>query len=335
MKQTERVTIDAANALTNPGRNMIVTLGESMMVFNGPPAVPISIGTPMQATFAGAESNVAMGLARLGHPVRLLTVLGDDPFGQTIFKTLRGEGIDVTGVQLSPKHPTGVMFKNRWPGHEPEVFYYRNTSAFAHAGAEAFDPALWRDAKLIYLTGITPALSSGCLALFNRVIDDAQALNIPVWLDPNYRKKLWNADEFRQTIAACLPKIDTVLPGLSEAQILTGKSDPGEMACKLMGMGAKTVIIKGGHSKAVAYTTRGAATDEACSLDCMIDPIGAGDALVSGYLAAHLDNLPLIDCLKRAHASAAMVCMTHGDWEGLPTRGQLERFIGRDSQANR
>ena len=227
------------------------------------------------------------------------------------------------------------MFKNRWPGHEPEVFYYRNTSAFAHAGADTFDPALWRDAKLIYLTGITPALSSGCLALFNRVLDDAQAQNIPVWLDPNYRKKLWSAEQFRQTLSAALPKIDTILPGLSEAQMLTGKSDPGEIACKLMGMGAKNVIIKGGHSKAVAYTSTGTATDDACPLDCMIDPIGAGDAFVSGYLSAHLDNLPLADCLKRAHASAAVVCMTHGDWEGLPTRGQLDRFIGRDSQANR
>lgn len=314
---------------------MIITLGESMMVFNGPPAVPISIGTPMQTTFAGAESNVAIGLARLGHPVRHLAVLGDDPFGQTILKSLRGEGIDVTGVRLSSAHPTGVMFKNRWPGHEPEVFYYRNASAFARAGAEAFDPALWRDAKLIYLTGITPALSTGCLALFNQVIDDAQAHNIPVWLDPNYRKKLWSAEEFRQTIAACLPKIDTILPGLSEAQLLTGKSDPGEMACKLMGMGAKNVVIKGGNSKAVAYTTQGTASDDACPLDCMIDPIGAGDAFVSGYLSAHLDRLPPVDCLKRAHAAAAMVCMTQGDWEGLPTRAPLERFIRRDSQANR
>src|SRR5438477_12585067 len=115
---------------------MIVTLGESMMVFNGPPAVPISLGTHLQTTFAGAESNLAIGLARLGHAVRYLTVLGDDPFGHTIAKALRGEGIDTSGIGFSSAHPTGVMFKNRWPGDEPQVFYYRNTSAFAHAGAD-------------------------------------------------------------------------------------------------------------------------------------------------------------------------------------------------------
>lgn len=313
---------------------MILTLGESMMVFNGPPAAPISLGTSLQTTFAGAESNLAIALARLGHAVRFLTILGDDPFGHTIFKTLRGEGVDTSAIQFSSIHPTGVMFKNRWPGDEPQVYYYRNTSAFAHAASGAFDPALWRDATIIYLTGIAPALSPACLALFSQILADAQAHNIPVWLDPNYRAKLWNPDAFRQTIAGFLPQIDTILPGLSEGQLLTGKSDPGEIACKLMGMGVKNVILKA-TGKSAAYTTDGTATADAFPLDRVIDPIGAGDAFAAGYVSAHLDTLPPADRLKRAHAVAAMVCMTHGDWEGLPTRPQLERFIARHSEAER
>src|SRR4051812_5941913 len=124
---------------------MIVTLGEPMMVFNGPPDAPIAPGTALHATFAGAESNVAIGLARLGHPVRYLSVLGDDPFGHSIAKSLRGEGVDTAAIRFSPSHPTGVMFKNRWPGDRPEVHYYRNTSAFARDAADRFDAALWRD----------------------------------------------------------------------------------------------------------------------------------------------------------------------------------------------
>jgi 2-dehydro-3-deoxygluconokinase len=313
---------------------MIVTLGESMMVFNGPAGVPMGPGTPLHSTFAGAESNFAIGLARLGHAVRFLTVLGDDPFGHAIHKALRGEGVDVSGVQFSAAHPTGVMFKNRWLGDEPEVFYYRNTSAFAHSIAETFGPELWRDAELIYLTGITPALSPTCLELFARVIEDAAARDIPVWLDPNYRRKLWSAERFGETIARFLPKIDAILPGAAEAQMLTGKNDPGEMACKLMGMGAKNVVIKGGE-RAVAYTIDGTASVEACGIDRVIDPIGAGDAFAAGYLSGHLDKLPLAERLQRAHAAAAMVCMTQGDWEGLPTRGQLERFSARRAEAHR
>jgi 2-dehydro-3-deoxygluconokinase len=313
---------------------MIVTLGESMMVFNAPAGVPMGVGTSLQSTFAGAESNLAIGLARLGHAVRFLTVLGDDPFGHAIHKGLRGEGVDVSGAQFLAGHPTGVMFKNRWPADEPEVFYYRNTSAFAQAGAEAFAPELWRDAELIYLTGITPALSTACLELFGRVIEDAAARSIPVWLDPNYRRKLWSADAFATTIGRVLPQVDTILPGLAEGQILTGKNDPGEMACNLMGMGAKNVVIKAGD-RAVAYTVEGTASVEACGIDGVIDPIGAGDAFAAGYLSGYLDKLPLPERLQRAHAAAAMVCRTQGDWEGLPTRGQLEQFAARQAGANR
>lgn len=313
---------------------MIVTLGESMMVFNGPAGVPMGLGTPLHSTFAGAESNLAIGLARLGHAVRFLTVLGDDPFGHAIYKGLRGEGVQVSDVMFSAQHPTGVMFKNRWPGDEPEVFYYRNTSAFAQAGAETFRPELWRDAELIYLTGITPALSAGCLALFERVTEEAAARNIPVWLDPNYRRKLWSAEKFCETIGRYLPRVDTILPGMAEGQMLSGKSEPGEIACRLMGMGAKNVVIKG-RERAVAYAVDGTASMEACGIDRVIDPIGAGDAFAAGYLSGYLDKLPLAERLQRAHGAAAMVCRTVGDWEGLPTRAQLERFSARQGEAHR
>jgi 2-dehydro-3-deoxygluconokinase len=315
---------------------MIVTIGEPMMVFNGPADAPISVGAALQATFAGAESNVTIGLARLGHAVRYLTVLGDDPFGHAIAKGLRGEGVDVSAVQFSPQHPTGVMFKNRWPGDEPEVMYYRKASAFAHADAETFDASLWRDARVIYLTGITPALSPGCLALMRQVLVDAAARGIPVWLDPNYRRKLWGADAFRQAIAGMLPQVDTVLPGLAEGRLLTGKTDPGEIACALMGLGAKNVVLKAGAGGAVVYAKEGLAAAAArFEVNRVVDPIGAGDAFAAGYLSGHLDGLSPQDALLRAHGAAAMVCVTHGDWEGLPDRAQLARFLGRGTEADR
>jgi 2-dehydro-3-deoxygluconokinase len=314
---------------------MVVTVGEAMMVFNGPPAEPLGVASALRATFAGAESNVAIGLARLGHAARYLSVVGDDLFGHAIVKTLRGEGVDVAGVRFSGERPTGVMFKNRWPGDEPQVLYYRGASAFAAAGAETFEDGLWRDAKLVYLTGITPALSASCAALWRRVAEDAHARGVPVWLDPNYRKKLWPADAFRRAMAELMPFVDTVLPGVSEGETITGKkADVGEIACKLMGMGAKHVVVKGA-TRAAAYSAEGVTTADAFALERVIDPIGAGDAFAAGYLSGTLEGLPVAERLRRGHAAAAMVCLTNGDWEGLPTRGQLEAFLARRGEADR
>jgi 2-dehydro-3-deoxygluconokinase len=308
---------------------MIVAIGEPMMVFNGPADAPISVGASLRGTFAGAESNVAIGLARLGHAVRYLTVLGDDAFGHTIARTLRGEGVDVSAVRFSAAHPTGVMFKQRWGGDEPEVMYYRKGSAFAQGDGQTFDAALWRDARVIYLTGITPALSAGCLGLVRRVLADAAARGVPVWLDPNYRRKLWEPEAFRETIAAMLPQVDTVLPGLAEGRMLTGKTEPGEIACALMGLGAKNVVLKADGDGAMVYGPAGLAAAVArLDIGRVVDPIGAGDAFATGYLSGHLDGLSAQDALARAHAAAAMVCMTQGDWEGLPDRARLARFLG-------
>lgn len=314
---------------------MVITIGEPMMVFNGAPDEPLGLGSRVRATFAGAESNVAIGLARLGHAVRYASVVGDDPFGHAVVRAMRGEGIDVSNLRLSKEHPTGVMFKNRWPGDEPQVLYYRSTSAFARAAHEPLGDDFWRDAKVLFLTGITPALSPSCLALFQRLLADARTRNIPVWLDPNYRRKLWTADAFRQTLAPLLPQIDTILPGLAEGEMLTGSSDPGEIACKLMRLGVKNVIVKAGAGGAMAYGKEGSVTRPPLAITRVIDPIGAGDGFAAGYLSAHLDGLPVDQRLCRAHAVAAMVCMTDGDWEGLPTRDQLAAFEKRTGEADR
>jgi 2-dehydro-3-deoxygluconokinase len=67
----------------------------------------------------------------------------------------------------------------------------------------------------------------------------------------------------------------------------------------------------------------------------VVDPVGAGDAFAAGFLSAHLDALGAEQSLERGHALAAMVCLTHGDWEGLPTRRQLEEFLARRGQTRR
>jgi len=315
---------------------VIVTIGEAMMVFNGPADAPISVGGSVATTFAGAEANVAIGLARLGHAVRYLSVLGDDLFGRAIAKGLRGEGVDISAVKFSAEHPTGVMFKNRWPGNEPEVLYYRRHSAFAQADAGTFDAALWRDARVIYLTGITPALSAGCLALMREVLTDAKARGIAVWLDPNFRRKLWSAEAFAETIGGMLPLVDTVLPGLTEGWLLTGKSEPAEIACVLMGMGAKNVVLKAGEQGAMVYTKEGlAAVGRIWASGRVVDSIGAGDGFAAGYLSGFLDGMSASDSLTRAQGVAAMVCRTHGDWEGLPDRTELARFAGNGGEAHR
>lgn len=313
----------------------VVTIGEPMMVFNGAPHSPVGVRSALAATFAGAESNLAIGLARLGHRVAFLSAVGHDGFGRAITRTLRGEGVDVSGVAVSRAGPTGVMFKDRRDPARPEVMYYRAGSAFSRAGPETFDPAAWQNAGLLFLTGITPALSPSCRALTMRVLQDARHHAVPVWFDPNYRRKLWDEAAFVAAVNGILPYVDTVLPGAEEARLLTGETEPAAVARVLFDRGVKKVVLKAGEAGAYAITADAQAHCERYDLGGVVDPIGAGDAFNAGYLSAFLDGVPVEDRLLRGHAVAAMVCTTHGDWEGLPTRGELERFVARRGEPDR
>jgi len=313
----------------------VVTLGEALMVFNGPPTGRLEKGAHVGVTFAGAESNLAIGLARLGHGVRWLSVLGDDPFGRDIARLLRGEGVDVAHVHTSHEAPTAVMFKHRRAWAEPEVFYYRAGSACSRATAETFDPAMWRDARVIYLTGITPALSPGCLELIYCVLQDAQRCGIPVWLDPNYRRKLWSEEQASATLRAFLPHVEVILTGLAEGQMLTGEAEPKAMAAALRDAGARAVVLKMGAQG--AYYLDHAVEEFAAAFPIaqVIDPIGAGDGFAAGFLSATLDGLTPAECLQRGNAVGAIVNMTEGDWEGLPTRAELAQFLSQKTESVR
>jgi 2-dehydro-3-deoxygluconokinase len=306
----------------------VVTVGEVMMVFNGPANEALGVASAVGATFAGAEANVAIGLARLGHAVRYLTVLGDDPFGHAIHGVLRREGVDVSGIRFSREHPTGVMFKDRRSPGEPEVFYYRSSSAFAHAGPETFDPELWRDARLVHMTGITPALSAGCLALTRHLLNDVQGRVIAVTFDPNYRRKLWDEDSFRRTVLELLPQVDLLMPGLEEGRILAGRREEGEILVEVIDrVRGGMMVLRMGEAGSVFCGPGGRAYGEQLALEQVVDPVGAGDGFVAGVISGYLDGARPDECLRRGHAVAARVCQTLGDWEGLPTRGELEVLL--------
>jgi 2-dehydro-3-deoxygluconokinase len=289
----------------------------------------------LSMTFAGAEVNVAIGLARLGHRARWVSVLGNDVFGRIVVRGLRGEGVDTSFVQVNDAGPTAFMVKNRRPGGEPEVFYYRRGSAMSQAAPDTFSAASWVDAGILYLTGITPALSPSCRAMVEAIVGAAAEQGIPIWLDPNHRRKLWSDDEARKTLLGFLPKTHIVLAGLAEGEMLTGSTDPRAMAASLLDAGAPRVIVKAGPEGSWYFDREQSVHVPSFPVERVVDPVGAGDGFAAGLLSGRLDGLDWPEAVLRGNALGAMVCQTRGDWEGLPTRTELDDFLARRTDAVR
>src|SRR5260370_39054840 len=103
----------------------VVTVGEAMVLIARAESALLESAGSFRASVGGAELNCAIGLVRLGHQATWISRLGNDPFGQRILKTARGEGVDVSGVKLMEDAATGLIVKGVGPGRCSRVFYYR------------------------------------------------------------------------------------------------------------------------------------------------------------------------------------------------------------------
>lgn len=323
----------------------LLTLGESMVSLRS--GGPLSAGGSLSMHVAGAESNVAVGVARLGHGVSWAGVVGSDPHGQFILRQLRSEGIGLHHREDAARS-TGVMFLEQRTADVSRAYYYRSGSAGSTLSIPDVDAALRDGAKVLHLTGITAALSPEARRAVEYAAERAAGEGILVSLDVNYRAKLWSRDEARAVLApiarhativiASEDELDLVAPPTSDpgAELIldpgagpslepaAGLSDAAEalLAKRLLEQGVREVVVKRGAAGAGAYTADGQWEVPAVPVTS-IDTVGAGDAFTAGYLSALLDGEDVAGRLQRGALAGAFAVSTAGDWEGLPRTGEL------------
>ena len=302
-----------------------VTVGESMGLIQPNTVGSFALLDALQLSFGGAESNVAIGLARLGIAVSWMGRVGDDSIGRRIVRELRAEGIDVH-APVDPSARTAVMLKER-SGLATEVWYYRNDSAGSRLSPSDLDVQRIASADLLHLTGITPALSASAGETIDTALQIAQASGVPVSFDVNHRSKLWSAREAAPVYRRIASASAVVFAGLDEASIMLGvRATPDETLDRIAELGPRQVVLKLGGDGCLALID-----GERYRLDAIpivpLDTVGAGDAFVAGYLAELLAGELAPIRLSTAVATGAMACLSAGDWEGAPDRAALRRAL--------
>ncbi|GAA2826559.1 sugar kinase [Kribbella solani] len=355
----------------------LLTLGETMVSVRT--ARPMRLGGDAHLSIAGSESNVAIGVARLGHHTTWLGALGNDEPGRLIQRTLRAENVDTSQIRFADDSFTGFIAFDQ-PSHDiTRVSYHRRGSAASTLTPEEATAAIQATKPtLLHVTGITPALSPATRAATLAAVRAASAAGTQVSLDVNYRARLWSRPEAAATIRELLPYVHTIFASDDELDLLTDAPNPVPPLLEH----ATQLVVTAGHKGAWLHTrtpspaqphTAPAAspthqpTDPTVPADKRTDPtgaasgvhpdaiaaasgvhpdpvgassgvhtihqpalsvtvvdsIGAGDAFVSGYLSATLDDLAPEARLHRATTSGAFCVTAFGDWESLPTRQDL------------
>ncbi|PPF85685.1 sugar kinase [Subtercola sp. Z020] len=287
---------------------------------------PLAHVSSLGLGIGGSESNVAIGVTRLGGSTVWCGRVGDDSLGQLVLREIRAEGVDVRAI-VDAGAPTGLMIKERRTADTQKVTYYRSGSAGSRLSAEDLDEGLLRGASVLHLTGITPALSASAADAVFAAIGLARASGVTVSFDLNYRSKLWSAEAAAAVYRRLLPLVDIAFAGDDEAALVFGEATSDVLAARLAEAGPSEAIIKRGHLGAVAVID-GTLHWQAPVPISPLDTVGAGDAFVAGYLAESLrtgesgGSTPESRLALAAHAGA-FACLAPGDWEGLPTRAEL------------
>ncbi len=303
----------------------VITFGETMVCFAAHEVGPLEQAATFTKIVAGAESNVAVGLARLGLTVAWLSRLGDDSFGRYIRRSLEAEGVDCRSVVIDAQRRTGFMLKSRAPaGEDPVVEYHRRGSAASALSLADFDEARFLAARHLHVTGITPALSADCAALVEDAMRFMRAAGRTVSFDPNLRPKLWPS---REAMAEHLNRLaglaDWVLPGLAEGRQLTGLASAEEIADFYLARGARAVAVKLGAEGALWRTAEAGGRVPGVPVERVVDTVGAGDAFAAGLISARLEGHDWPVALARANWDGAQAIQVVGDMDGLPRRDDL------------
>jgi 2-dehydro-3-deoxygluconokinase len=307
----------------------VITAGEAMALFAAEQPGPLEQADTFRRRTAGAELNVAIGLARLGLRVAYLGRLGDDSFGRGIAAVLDREGIDRSRVAFDRERPTGFMLKARSDdGRDPSIEYFRRGSAASATGVADLPDDIGTIARHLHLTGIFVAVSASARACVFELAARAKAAGCTISFDPNLRPALWPSPAAMvETLDALAAFADWVLPGLDEGRLLTGRDAAPAIAEHYLRRGARGVVVKLGATGAHWATARECGDAAGVPVAKVVDTVGAGDGFAVGVVSALLEGLPLAEAAARGNRIGARAVQFPGDCDGLPTRRQLDAMV--------
>ncbi|WP_458245429.1 sugar kinase [Streptomyces sp. MAI_2237] len=342
----------------------VVALGESMVTFLPTRPGRLADVPSFERGIGGAESNVACGLAAAGHAVRWVSRVGADGFGDHLVETIGAFGVDVSSVGRDPSRPTGVYFRTAGDRSTDahEVAYYRAGSAASAMTADTVDPAAVRAGRVLHLSGITAALSPGCLELVRALTAPAPGRPL-VSFDVNHRAGLWPDTDGPAVLLELARGADLVFVGEDEAEEAWGVTggpsriravlpEPGVLVVKQGARGATAFVSSGSRaagSRAAGAARAGAAAPRrrgqaitppaqqqqahtfvpALAVD-VVATTGAGDAFAAGFLSATLRELPVRDRLRHGHLWAAAALTVPGDLAPPPARAHADHLAALD-----
>jgi len=320
----------------------VITLGESMILLY-PRNVDASLSETEELVVevAGADSNFAIAMTRLGFEAGWISRVGADPLGKRVLKTISREGVDTSQVMLDPDHATGLYIKYHESSPSParpspsgggqgegggtRVIYYRRGSAASHLSPDDLNPDYFANIQVLQLSGMTCALSRTCEETVRRAIALAQERRARICFDLNLRLQLWSLAKARQVIGSLLPTVSVLFGSEEEYTQFFDKPSVVDALIEAHGLGPQTVVAHRGERGAVALVHGRMVSHPGYRPPKIVDVVGAGDGFNAGFVAAVLREMGPEEALAIANHVGAAAVTTPGDFQGYPSWDDIGR----------
>ena len=309
----------------------VVCFGELLLRLGAPGRERLLQSPRLAVHVGGAEANVAVSLARFGHAAVMTGTVSDNPLGRAAIGELRRHGVDTRRLRVEPGR-MGVYYLSTGAGHRPsEVLYDRAHSAFALAPADVYDwPALLSDARMLHLSGITPALGRNTADAALAAARAAREAGTMVSFDGNFRAKLWAqwSGDPQARLRGLMAEADIAFADHRDIALMLGEptGDAGD-GDERFRRAAQRAFVAFPNLQRIASTVRAqhsvdhhgfgalmATRDGAfhCAPDHalvgIVDRIGAGDAFAAGVLHGLITGMEDAAAL---HFGLAAACLKH------------------------
>jgi 2-dehydro-3-deoxygluconokinase len=319
--------------MTAAGR--VVCFGEVLLRLGAPGPQLLQQASQLEVWVGGAEANVAIALASLGHRAAMVTVLPDNALGLKALGELRRHGVDTRAVGQAAGR-MGLYFLDRGAGlRAGEVLYDRSGSAFINAGGGAHDwSALLAGADWLHVSGVTPALGAGLADAALAAVRAARRAGVRVSFDANFRSRLWQAwaGDAPAILGALMAEADLLFANERDMQVVLGRAFEEGDAAQRFQAAARAAFARFANLECMAATVREQRSVEHHVLRALcvlrdgslhetgrrevwsiVERTGAGDAFAAGVLHGLLARLDAKAGLEFALAAACLKHSVPGD----------------------
>lgn len=305
----------------------VATLGEALLRLTIPSGTRIAEATSFDVALAGAEVNVAAALAAVGREAHWYGALPRNALGGLALRRLRQLGVGTTGVHQPETGRLGTYYVElAQPPRPVQVTYDRSDSAAARMEPDEVDWHSLLNARIVHLTGITPALSDASRRVTERAISEARAAGVPVSFDVNYRRALWSAADAGAWVARNVNEAELIFIAERDVRLLFGATgSTSEVATGLWRrLRPRTLIVTRGEHGSLSFDGTVLQEHEAVAVQ-ILDRLGAGDAFAAGVLDGWLDG-SVAEGMRRGAMLAGLALAQRGD-QVVTDRDELNRLM--------